>query len=736
MASEPNNEILPYSNEASKECQWEDDGVRDHWGLHKFKEYAKPEKKILDNILEAVGRTPLVKLQRIPKEHGLECNVYGKCEFLNAGGSVKDRIAIRMFEMAEESGVLKPGMTVIEPTSGNTGIGLALVCAVKGYRCIIVMPEKMSHEKEVTVKALGAEIRRSKDDAAYDSPESHIGIAFKLHKEIPNSIIFDQYINCANPMAHYESTAEEILESLNGSVDMVVIGAGTGGTFTGVARKFAKRVPECQVVGVDPVGSVIANTESEDAGKHFEVEGIGYDFVPTVLDTNLVHEWQKTSDKETFTLARELNLKEGILSGGSSGAILAGALKSAKSLKKGQNCVIIFPDGVRNYLTKFLSDEWMLNKQFLDQVERKEPVFPKETFDIKQVYNPESNSTERYQSLPEPWPVKLFKPERPMLINTVDEAIGWTPLVRLNRLTKSANIDAEVLVKCEFLNAGGSVKDRIAKKMVEIAEQTGDLIPGKSVIIEPTSGNTGIGLAMMCAIRGYRCIIVMPKKMSHEKEYTLRALGAEIVRTENHHHHSDADSHIGVALRLQREIPNAIILDQYRNVGNPLAHYQETAEEILYACDNQLDAIVIGAGTGGTVTGIAKKIKERVPTCKVYGVDPEGSLLADPSQKETHGYEVEGTGYDFVPAVLDRSLVDEWIKTNDKNSFETARRLIREEGLLCGGSSGANVWAALEVGKKLGKGKRVVTLLPDSIRNYMTKFVDPEWLKEKNFDIE
>lgn len=170
-------------------------------------------------------------------------------------------------------------------------------------------------------------------------------MAFKLHREIPNSIILDQYINCANPMVHYETTAEEILESLNGNVDMVVIGAGTGGTFTGVSKKFEKRVPHCRVIGVDPVGSVIAGSGDGDAGKHFEVEGIGYDFVPAVLDASLVHEWQKTNDKETFMMAREINLKEGILSGGSSGAILVGALKSAKSLKKGQNCVVIFPDG-------------------------------------------------------------------------------------------------------------------------------------------------------------------------------------------------------------------------------------------------------------------------------------------------------------------------------------------------------------------------------------------------------
>jgi cystathionine beta-synthase len=270
---------------------------------------------------------------------------------------------------------------------------------------------------------------------------------------------------------------------------------------------------------------------------------------------------------------------------------------------------------------------------------------------------------------------------------------------------------------------------------VELAEEKGALRPGMT-IIEPTSGNTGMGLALMAAIRGYRCIIVMPEKMSKEKEVVLKALGAIIVRTPSHYDYNSSESRIGVALRLQREIPNSIILDQYRNMANPYAHYAGTAEEILYACDNKLDAVVIGAGTGGTITGIARRIKEKVPHCKIIAVDPEGSLLADPSVKKTSPYEVEGTGYDFVPAVLDRSLVDEWIKTNDANSFSIARRLIRQEGLLCGGSSGANVWAALQVARKLGKGKRVVTILPDGIRNYMTKFVDDDWMESKHFQTE
>ncbi|KAH7675949.1 cbs-prov protein, partial [Aphelenchoides avenae] len=574
-----------------------------------------------------------------------------KCEFLNAGGSVKDRICTRMVELAEQSGRLKPGMTIIEPTSGNTGIGLALVSAIKGYKCIIVMPSRMSKEKEVTLKALGARIVRTNDDAPYDSPESHIGTAFRLHKEIPDSVVLDQYLNCGNPMVHYESTSEEILEAMDDRVDMVVVGTGTGGSITGIARKIHERCPDCKVVGVDPVGSVIAEPDSKDAGHHFEVEGIGYDFVPTVLDLSIVDQWEKIDDVDTFNMARKLNRQEGILAGGSSGTNLVGALRAAKQLKKGQRCVVIMPDGVRNYLTKFLNDDWMVEKGFMQPVAETH-LFPKGNFDTSACYDPEKPPEQDFQIVPEPWTVPKYNPQRPLVMQTVDEAIGRTPLVRLQKIPQSYGIEAEVLVKCEFLNAGGSVKDRIARKMVELAEASGALKPGMT-IIEPTSGNTGVGLALMAAIRGYRCIIVMPEKMSKEKEVTLKSLGAVIVRTASHHHYTDSESHIGVALRLQKEIPGSIILDQYRNMGNPYAHYEGTAEEILYACDNQLDAVVIGAGTGGTVTGIARRIKEQVPTCKIYAVDPEGSLLADPSNKHTHSYEVEGTGYDFVPAVLD-----------------------------------------------------------------------------------
>jgi len=325
----------------------------------------------------------------------------------------------------------------------------------------------------------------------------------------------------------------------------------------------------------------------------------------------------------------------------------------------------------------------------------------------------------------------------PGILPSVLHRIGNTPLVRLNAIPKSMGLECEVLAKCEFFNAGGSVKDRIGLRMVEDAEREGRLKPG-DVLIEPTSGNTGIGLALAAAVKGYRCIIVMPEKMSMEKVDVLRALGAEIVRTPTSASFDNPESHIGVAARLQQEIPNAHILDQYRNPSNPLAHYDGTAQEILDSCGGQVDMIVAGAGTGGTITGIARKIKEKCPNCKVVGVDPYGSLLAEPAEineTDTTYYEVEGIGYDFIPTVLERKHIDKWYKSEDQQSFLMARRLIREEGLLCGGSSGTAMYCALQAAKEfgMGKGQKVVVILADSIRNYMTKHLSDDWMAEREF---
>jgi cystathionine beta-synthase len=314
---------------------------------------------LYDNILESIGDTPLVKLHRVGAE--LECNLYAKCEFLNPGGSVKDRIGYRMVADAEKSGRIKPGDTLIEPTSGNTGIGIAMAGAVKGYRVIITLPEKMSREKQVVLEALGAEIIRTPTEAAWDDPASHIGVAKRLEKELPNAHILDQYANPGNPLAHYDGTGQEILDDLDGKVDMVVIGAGTGGTVTGVAKKIKEKCPDCIIVAADPVGSILAG------GTHvgsYKVEGIGYDFIPDVLDRDIIDTWVKTTDRESFLLARRLIREEGLLSGGSAGTAILAALKEAGKLKKGQNCVVLLADGVRNYMSKFIDDKWMEENRF------------------------------------------------------------------------------------------------------------------------------------------------------------------------------------------------------------------------------------------------------------------------------------------------------------------------------------------------------------------------------------
>ena len=317
--------------------------------------------KAHQNIVDAIGHTPMVKLNRVGAH--LACNLYAKCEFLNPGGSLKDRIGKAMVEAAEREGRIKPGDTLIEPTSGNTGIGIALAGAVKGYRVIITMPEKMSREKQVVLEALGAEIIRTPTEAAFDSPESHISVARRLQKELPNAHILDQYGNPNNPKIHFDTTAQEMIDALDGQIDMIVMSAGTGGSISGVAKRLKQHNPNIIVVGADPVGSILAG------GTHvgtYKVEGIGYDFIPDVLDRSLVDEWVKTEDQPSFLLARRLIREEGLLVGGSSGATLFAALQAAKRLKAGQNCVVVFGDGVRNYMTKFIDDKWMKENGFFE----------------------------------------------------------------------------------------------------------------------------------------------------------------------------------------------------------------------------------------------------------------------------------------------------------------------------------------------------------------------------------
>jgi cystathionine beta-synthase len=310
------------------------------------------------------------------------------------------------------------------------------------------------------------------------------------------------------------------------------------------------------------------------------------------------------------------------------------------------------------------------------------------------------------------------------------ELVGATPIVRLTKLSPRGG--AEILAKLEYLNPGGSVKDRIGLPMIEAAEREGKLRPG-GTIVEPTSGNTGVGLAIAAAIKGYRCIFVMPDKMSQEKISLLRAYGAEVVITPTAVDHDSPESYYSVSDRLAEEIPGGFKPDQYSNMANPEAHYRLTGPEIWEQTDGDIDAIVVSVGTGGTISGVGRYFKERKPEVLIVGADPEGSVYTAKDDTDLHPYLVEGIGKDTWPKTMDPDVVDEWVRVSDRESFQWARRLAREEGILAGGSGGTSVFAAIQIARKLGAGKRVLTLIPDSGRNYLSKFFDDNWMLEHGF---
>jgi cystathionine beta-synthase len=316
--------------------------------------------------------------------------------------------------------------------------------------------------------------------------------------------------------------------------------------------------------------------------------------------------------------------------------------------------------------------------------------------------------------------------------NTILDAIGNTPLVRLNKITEDTN--PTILVKLENLNPGGSVKDRIGRVMIEEAEKKGLLKPG-GTIIEPTSGNTGTGLAMAACVKGYKMIFTMPDKMSEEKRSLLRAYGAHVVVTPTNVSPNSAEHYIKVAERLAKETPNSFMPNQYVNAANPIAHYQTTGPEIWRQTSGKLDTFVCCMGTGGTITGTGRFLKEK-KRVKVIGVDPEGSIFFSRfhgTKDEPHQYRVEGIGEDFMPETMDMTVVDDVIQVSDRDAFLLARRLAREEGILVGGSAGAAVFAALKVAENMSRQQTVVTLLPDSGRNYLSKIFSDQWMKEQGF---
>lgn len=318
--------------------------------------------------------------------------------------------------------------------------------------------------------------------------------------------------------------------------------------------------------------------------------------------------------------------------------------------------------------------------------------------------------------------------------DNVLEAIGNTPLVKLNNISKG--LKAKIYAKLEFLNPGGSVKDRMALYMIEDAEKRG-LLKAGGTIIENTSGNTGVGLAIVAAVKGYKTIFTIPDKMSQEKIDLLKAFGAEVVVTPTDVPYDDPRSYYETAKRIAKETPNSFYVDQYNNMKNPEAHYKTTGPEIWQQTNGEIDYLVAGIGTGGTLSGAAKFLKEKNPNIKVIAVDPIGSVFYDYFKHKKlvkpHVYKVEGIGEDYLVKAMDFSVVDDIIQVNDKNSFLMARRLAREEGIFAGGSSGAAVWASLELAKNIDDDKIIVTILPDSGSRYLSKLYNDRWMKENGF---
>jgi cystathionine beta-synthase len=324
-------------------------------------------KGALSNILGAIGKTPLVKLNRVAAD--VAADIYVKCEYLNPGGSMKDRMVLHMIENAERRGELKPGGTIVEATSGNTGSALAMVAAVRGYKCIFVMPDKMSQEKIASLRAWGAKVIVCPTAVEPDDPRSYYSVAKRIAQETPNCFYANQYHNPDNPGGHYASTGPELFEQTGGEIDVLCVGMGTGGTATGTGRYLKEKKPSIQIVGVDPVGSLYydyVKTGRITKPFTYKVEGIGEDFLPSTIDLQILDEIIRVDDRECFLMTRDLVRLEGLYVGGSSGAAVAGALKYARQTQRKENIVVILPDSASKYLSKIFNDDWMRENGFLD----------------------------------------------------------------------------------------------------------------------------------------------------------------------------------------------------------------------------------------------------------------------------------------------------------------------------------------------------------------------------------
>ncbi len=449
------------------------------------------ERRVFDSLVGAIGNTPLVRLIRIADD--LACSLYAKLEMLNPGGSVKDRIAFGIIDAYERTGDLKPGGTVVEATSGNTGVGLAIACALRGYESVFVMPDKMSQEKIDMLRAYGARVVIAPTAVAPEDPRSYYSVARRLVEQTPGAVLANQYHNPANPASHERVTGPEIWAQTEGQVTDIVIGMGTGGTITGIGRFMRKQNPNVKIIGVDPIGSILYDTWRQGGdptgleAKGYLVEGIGEDFVPTTLDLSLVDEVVQVTDAESFSWTRRLVREEGIFAGGSSGAALAGAMKYAVGLPAKRNVVVILPDSGSRYLSKIFDDRWMREHGF----------------DIGYERRPTASEVARSRGLPALITAQETDPLEQVIAKMREYAISQLPV--LTKDGRLAGLVSEVDLLNHLLTPGYSdvsIESLVDRDVPSVPESTAfrDVLPelmGKKIIVLLDEENRPAGILTM-----------------------------------------------------------------------------------------------------------------------------------------------------------------------------------------------------------------------------------------------
>lgn len=680
-----------------------------------------PQSGLEDKYLDFIGDTPLVDLSALlPSGSHPGVRVYAKCEFFNPGFSIKDRIVRNILGKAEAQGALKSGMTVVAASSGNTGASTAMMCAMKGYKCIITTSPKCSDEKQRAIKAYGAQLLLSPCGAKEGSPEHYMEMARLLASESPDLYFdMDQYETSSNPEGHYLTLGPEILEQTAGRITHFVAAGSTGGTISGTGKFLKENLGDVQIVLADPVGSIFTNffnTGTLGQPSKFLVEGVGKGSIPGAMDFKVIDSVIPVSDDDAFSMCHILARTQGICAGGSSGLNVFAAIELGSQQTEPAVIVTVLPDLGVKYLSKVYNHEWLkengiqldLSSSAGSSVSEEDEV----TISKSMRYSFDEISSCRYLDL-----------------------VGRTPMINLTHLVNNQHSkDVKLFAKCEFFNPGFSIKDRIVQNILNKAEADGRLKEGMTVIAA-SSGNTGASTAMMCAARGYKCIITTSPKCSKEKMDAITAYGAELIVSPSGVAESSPQHYMQIARLKALESPDLFFdMDQYDSQSNPEGHYLTLAPEIWEQSSGSVTHFVAAGSTGGTISGTCKFLKQENPEIKSVLADPIGSIFAGYFKNGTLSkpgkFLVEGVGKGSIPGAMDFGVIDSCISISDQEAFDTCFYLCRNEGICVGGSSGLNLCAALKCAQALQDDATIVTVFPDLGVKYLSKIYNNQWLIE------